>query len=140
MGLLLIYGTAVVQWLRCCATIGSSLVRSQLVSLEFFIDIKSFRSHYTEMSTTSISWGLRRPVRKADVMKSGNLNFLEPSGSLQACNETAVPLVISGKQFQTTATPPKKCTIDLYSGGSRFETRPGYLLRDLWFACFSRGP
>ena len=24
---------------------GSSLVRSQLVSLEFFIDIKSFRSH-----------------------------------------------------------------------------------------------
>ena len=32
-------GTAVAQWLR-------SLVRSQLVSLEFFIDIKSFRSHY----------------------------------------------------------------------------------------------
>ena len=39
----------------------------------------------------------RRPVRKADnlppscavVMKSGNLNFLEPSGLLQACNETA---------------------------------------------------
>jgi len=26
--------------------IGRSLVRSQLVSLEFFIDIKSFRSHY----------------------------------------------------------------------------------------------
>ena len=25
---------------------GRSLVRSQLVSLEFFIDIKSFRSHY----------------------------------------------------------------------------------------------
>ena len=25
---------------------GSSLVRSQLASLEFFIDIKSFRSHY----------------------------------------------------------------------------------------------
>ena len=30
--------TAVAQWLR-------SLVRSQLVSLEFFIDIKSYRSH-----------------------------------------------------------------------------------------------
>ena len=37
-----------------------------------------------------------RPVRKADklkspcavVMKSGNLNFLEPSGPLQACNGT----------------------------------------------------
>ena len=26
--------------------IGRSLVRSQLVSLEFFVDIKSFRSHY----------------------------------------------------------------------------------------------
>jgi len=25
-------------------------------------------------------------------MKSGNLNFLEPSGLLQACNETALPL------------------------------------------------
>jgi hypothetical protein len=40
-------------------------------------------------------------VRKADnlttpscavVMKSGNLNFLEPSGPLQACNGTALPL------------------------------------------------
>ena len=27
--------------------IGRSLVRSQLVSLQFFIDIKSFRSHYS---------------------------------------------------------------------------------------------
>jgi len=26
--------------------IGRSLVRSQLVSVDFFIDIKSFRSHY----------------------------------------------------------------------------------------------
>ena len=36
-------GTAVAQWLRCCAT---NLVRSQLVLLEFFFDIKSFRLHY----------------------------------------------------------------------------------------------
>ena len=57
----------------------------------------------TEMNTRSISWGLRRPVRKADnlppscavVMKSGNLNFLEPYGSLQACNGIALPLLIS---------------------------------------------
>jgi len=27
------------------------------------------------------------------VMKSGNLKFLEPSGSLQACNGTALPLL-----------------------------------------------
>jgi len=52
----------------------------------------------TEMSTRSIYWGLRRPVRKADnlpqscavVTKSGNLNFLEPSGPDQACNGTAL--------------------------------------------------
>ena len=28
------------------------------------------------------------------VMNSGNLNFLEPSGPLQACNVTALPLTI----------------------------------------------
>ena len=49
----------------------------------------------TERSTRS-----RRPVRKADnlppscavVTKSGKLNFLEPSGRIQACNGTALPL------------------------------------------------
>ena len=58
---------AVAQWLRCCATIGRSLVRSQLVSLEFFIDIKSSdrtmalgsTQPLTEMSTRSISWGVK---------------------------------------------------------------------------------
>jgi len=53
----------------------------------------------TEMSTTSISWGQRRPVRKADnlppscavVTKPGNRNFLVPSGPVQACNGTALP-------------------------------------------------
>jgi len=33
--------TAVAQWLQ----IRRSLVRSQLVPMEFFVDIKSFRSH-----------------------------------------------------------------------------------------------
>ena len=41
-----------------------------------------------------------RPVRKTDnlppscavVTKSGNLNFLEPSGLVQACNGTDLPL------------------------------------------------
>jgi len=56
----------------------------------------------TEMSTRSISWGWRRPVRKGDnllsscavVMKSGNLNFLEPSGPVQVCNGTLLPLLL----------------------------------------------
>jgi hypothetical protein len=51
-----------------------------------------------EMFTRSISWGYRRPLRKAYslppscvvVMKSVNLNFLEPSGPVQACNGTAL--------------------------------------------------
>jgi hypothetical protein len=54
----------------------------------------------TEMSTRFISWGKggRRvrlttlPPSCAVVMKSGNLNFLEPSGPLEACNGTALPL------------------------------------------------
>ena len=33
------------------------------------------------------------PPSCAVVMKSGNLNFLEPSGPLQACNGTALPLL-----------------------------------------------
>ena len=55
----------------------------------------------TEMSTRSISWGkgvrcvrlTTLPPSCAVVMKSGNLNFLEPSGPLQACNRTALPNV-----------------------------------------------
>jgi len=57
----------------------------------------------TEMSTRSISWGQRRPFRKADnlppscaiVTKSENLNFLETSGPLRVCNGTALPLTVS---------------------------------------------
>jgi len=99
-------GTAVAQWLRCCAT-NRKIAGSIPAGVSgFFIDIKSFRTMalgstqpLTEMSTSSICWGQRRPVRKADnlppscavVTKSGSLNFLEPSGSVQACNGTASP-------------------------------------------------
>ena len=34
------------------------------------------------------------PPSYAVVMKSGNLNFLEPSGPLQACNGTDLPLFL----------------------------------------------
>ena len=33
------------------------------------------------------------PLSCAVVMKSGNLNFLEPSGPLQDCNRTALPFI-----------------------------------------------
>ena len=52
----------------------------------------------TERSTRSISWGKEGrcvslttlPPSCAVVTKSGSLNFLEPSGALQACNGTAL--------------------------------------------------
>ena len=33
------------------------------------------------------------------VTKSGNLNFLEPSGPLQACNGAALPLPFTYRQW-----------------------------------------
>ena len=42
-----LYGSLGVKGLKSAVLqIARSLVRSQLVSLEFFIEIKSFRSHY----------------------------------------------------------------------------------------------
>ena len=56
----------------------------------------------TEMITRCISWGkggrcvrlTTLPPSCAVVMKCENLNFLEPSGPLEACNGTALPLLI----------------------------------------------
>ena len=45
------------------------------------------------------------PRFRAVVMKSGNLKFLEPSGPLQACNGTALPLPL--KRFRTHNTGDK---------------------------------
>ena len=50
----------------------------------------------TEMSTRSRRVRLTTlPPSCAVVMKSGNLNFLEPSGLLQACNGIALPFYTS---------------------------------------------
>jgi hypothetical protein len=54
--------------------VGRSRVRLPLVSVEFFIDINlpaalspwGWLSLLTEISTRNISWGLRRPVGRAD--------------------------------------------------------------------------
>ena len=61
---------------------------------EFFIDIKSFRSHYEYqeyfLGVNAVgAYGDNLPPSCAVVTKSGNLNFLEPSGPAQACNGTA---------------------------------------------------
>jgi len=68
----------------------------------FFIDIQSFRSHCGPgVDPTSNRNEYRDyflvvrlttlPPSCAVVMKSGNCNFLEPSGPLQACNGTDLP-------------------------------------------------
>ena len=84
-------------------------VQSQLLSLEFFSDIKSFRSHYDPVFDSASNINEYQedflggkggrcvrlttlPPSCAVVMKSGNLNFLEPSGPLQSCNGAALPL------------------------------------------------
>ena len=44
--LLLLLGTAVAQWLRCCATNRKVAGSIPAGVSGFFVDIKSFRSHY----------------------------------------------------------------------------------------------
>jgi len=43
---LVLRGTTVAQWLRCCATNGKAPGSIPADIIGFFIDIKSFRSHY----------------------------------------------------------------------------------------------
>jgi len=83
-------------------------VRFPMWSPECFIDIKSFRSHYVpgvdsasnrnEYQEHFVGGKGGRCVGLttlqpscAVVLNSGNLNFLEPSGPLQACNGTDLP-------------------------------------------------
>ena len=115
-------GTAVAQWLKCCAT-----SRKVAGSIPYGVTEIVHRHNpsdrtmalgstqpLTEVSTRNISWGKggRRvrlttlPPSCAVVMLSGNLNFLEHSGPLQPCNGTALPLKMKlfrnvSKQIQT---------------------------------------
>jgi hypothetical protein len=98
-------GTAVAQWLRYCAANRKVAGSVPDGVMEFFIDIYpsncttdlGSNQPLTEMSTRSISRGTcgrcvrltTLPPSCAVVKKSGNLNFLEPSGSPQPCNGTA---------------------------------------------------
>jgi len=82
----------------------------------------------TEMSTRCISWGVKGgqcvrlttlPPSCAVVMKSGDLDFLEPSGPLQACNGTALPLPCSHDNFKIYCNSHIlwKCSLILYLHG-----------------------
>ena len=110
-------GTAVAQWLRCCVKNRKVAGSFSAGVIGFFIDIKSFRSHYVPGvdSTSNINEyqehflrgkGCRclrlttLPPSCAVVMKSGNLNFLESSGPLWTCNGTTLPFKMSWKSTQ----------------------------------------
>jgi len=96
----------VAQWLRCCATNRKVAGSIPAGVSGFFIYIKSFRSHYgpgVDSASNRNEYqeyflGLKAagadnlPPSFAVVMKSGNLKFLEPSGPVQACNGTVLPL------------------------------------------------
>ena len=80
---------AVAQWLRCCVTNRKVAGSIPAGVSGFFIDIKSFRSHYgSGIDSTSNRneyqehfLGVKRPVRKAD-----NLTTI-----LYRCNEIWEP-------------------------------------------------
>jgi hypothetical protein len=99
-------GSTVVKVVRL--QIGRSLVRSQMVLLEFLIDINpsdrtmalGSTQPLTEMVPEEYPGGkcgrcvglTTLPPSCAVVTKSGNLNFLEPSGPLQVCNGIVLTL------------------------------------------------
>ena len=100
-------GTAVAQWLRCCATNRKVAVSIPTGISGFFTDIKSFRSlygpgvdsasnrnecqeYFLGVKTASVKVD-NLPPSCAVVTKSGNLNFLETSLFLRTSNVTDLP-------------------------------------------------
>ena len=87
------------QWLRCCAT-------NRKVAGSIPDDVIGI-FHWHNPSDPTMTLGSTQPLTGdkcgrcvrlttllpycAVIMKSGKLKFLEPSGSLQACNGTALP-------------------------------------------------
>ena len=130
-------GTAVAQWSRCCAK--NRRIAGSIPAGVSDFSIKSFRSHYrpgvdsasnrNEYQEHFLRGKGGRCVRLttlppscAVVTKSGNLNFLEPSGPVQACNGTALPLhsvkkvhVSNGKQGYARSKTTKIYKISMIS-------------------------
>jgi len=105
-----IWGTAVAQWLRCCATNRKVACFIPDGVSGFFINIKSFRSHYGPGVDSASNRNEYRdyflvgkdgrcvrlttlPPSCSVVTNSWSLNFQEPSGPVQACNGTALPFL-----------------------------------------------
>jgi len=99
----------VAQWLRCCATnrkVAGSIPAGVIGILYCHKILPIALWHWGRLSLQQklVPGGFpggkggrcvrltTLPTSCAVVMKSGNLNFLEPSGPLQGCNGIALPL------------------------------------------------
>jgi len=104
-------GTAVAQWLMCCAThrkVAGSIPAGVIVTFHWHKILPvalwpwgrlSFWQKWVPGAFSEGKGGrcvrlTTLPLSCAVVMKSGNLNFLESSGPLQACKGTALPLLL----------------------------------------------
>jgi len=106
-------GTAVAQWLRYCVTNLKVAGSIPAGVMEFFIDTKSFRSHYGP-GVDSASNRNEYQENFLVVCKADKLTTIlcrcheiwEPSGPLQACNGTDLPLPLPGKGFSLISGLP----------------------------------
>ena len=100
-------GTRWGSWLRHCAAsrsvAGSIPVGVYGISRFGRAMALGLTQPLTEMSTRNISWGVKAAraygwqpyhLYVLTVLKSGSLNLPEPSGPVQACNGTALPLLL----------------------------------------------
>ena len=133
----------VAQWLRCCATnrkVAGSIPAGVIGNFHWHntsdrtMALGSTQP-LTEMSTRSISWGkgsrcvmlTNLPPSCAVVVKSGNLNFLESFGPLQACNGTDLPVGYS--------LPPWLCVALLHFSHHRFSWSSPSFSITTWSLC-----
>ena len=66
--------------------------RKRVIEHKKFFDFIVSTTLVSLGSTQPLTWLTTLPLPCAVVMNSGNPNFLEPSGPLQACNGTDLPL------------------------------------------------
>ena len=105
------------QWLRHYATNLRSPVRFPVASLDFLVMSPSDRSMALGSTQPLVIMGEGGQCVRlttlapscAVVMKCGNLNFLEPSGPLQACNGT--PLTYINIFTCTVTLQEKDCAV-----------------------------